>query len=168
MKLFMFYVGGDCGASNIELHDVRFSVGDTAEDCYADLRKQWWGDAKTLHLDCWGAVDQADGFDVAVTTSPPPEQADKLFFLNLGGYDASEFGELHRNVLLVASDVKSAITRGLKDVRGWSLPHRDRIYEVEKAINLTALFRGRGLYLSLSRAVEQKPFNFTCKYVRLG
>jgi hypothetical protein len=28
MKLFMFYVGGDCGNSNIELHDVRFSAGD--------------------------------------------------------------------------------------------------------------------------------------------
>jgi hypothetical protein len=28
MKLFMFYVGGNCGNSNVELHDVRFSIGD--------------------------------------------------------------------------------------------------------------------------------------------
>ena len=26
MKLFMFYVGGDCGNANVELHDVRFSI----------------------------------------------------------------------------------------------------------------------------------------------
>ena len=40
MKLFMFYVGGDCGNANVELHDVRFSVGETAEDCFDDLRRQ--------------------------------------------------------------------------------------------------------------------------------
>src|SRR5258708_13927838 len=50
MKHFMFYVGGDCGNSNVELHDVRFSVGETPQDSSADLRRQWWGDAKSLHL----------------------------------------------------------------------------------------------------------------------
>ena len=67
MKLFMFYVGGNCGNSNVELHDVRFSIGETQEDCHEDLRKQWWGNPESLHLDCWGAVEQADGFDVALT-----------------------------------------------------------------------------------------------------
>jgi hypothetical protein len=51
MKLFMFYVGGNCGNSNVELHDVRFAIGDAPEDCYDDLRRQWWGDPKSLHLD---------------------------------------------------------------------------------------------------------------------
>jgi molybdopterin-binding protein len=50
MKLFMFYVGGNCGNSNIELHDVRFSMGNAPEDCYDDLRRQWWGDPTSLHL----------------------------------------------------------------------------------------------------------------------
>ena len=168
MKLFMFYVGGDCRNSNIELHDVRFSVAEAPEACHADLRQQWWGEPKSLHLDCWGAVEQADGFDVVATTLPPAEQAEKLFFLNLGGYDAAEFGELHKNVLLVSTDVKSAIARALEGVRGWSLRHRDRIFEVEKAINLNALLQGRGHYLSLTPASQVKPFLFTCKYVRLG
>ena len=168
MKLFMFYVGGDCGNSNIELHDVRFSVGETPEACYPDLRRQWWGDPKSLHLDCWGAVEQADGFDVTVTSILPPETPEKLFFLNLGGYDAAEFGELHKNVLLVATDVKAAVARGLEGVRGWSLRHRDCIFEVEKAINLHTLFQGHGHYLVLSRAIDKKPFLFTCKYLPLG
>jgi hypothetical protein len=79
MKLFMFYVGGDCGGSNIELHDIRFSVGETPEDCHDDLRRQWWGTPESLHLDCWGAVEHADGYHVALTTTAPSEQPGKLF-----------------------------------------------------------------------------------------
>ena len=168
MKLFMLYVGGDCGNSNIELHDVRFSVGEVPEACYDDLRRQWWGEPKSLHLDSWGAVEQADGFDVTVVTCPPPAQPEKLFFLNLGGYDPSEFGELHKNILIVAHDMKTAIARALDGVRGWSLRHRDRILEVEKAINLNELFQGQGYYLSLSPARQERPFIFACKYLRLG
>ena len=108
MKLFMFYIGGNCRTSNVELHDVRFSVGAKPEDCYADLRRQWWGDPESLHLDSWGEVQQADGYDVSITQDPTPETGDKLFFVNLGGYDAAEFGELHKNLLIVAADAKAA------------------------------------------------------------
>jgi hypothetical protein len=131
------------------------------------LRRQWWGESKSLNIDCWGAVEQADGFDVSVVGAPPPAQPEKLFFLNLG-YDATAFGELHKNVLLVAQDVKTTIARALDGVRGWSLRHRDRILEVEKAINLNALFQEQGHYLSLSPARQEKPFRFNCKYLRLG
>jgi hypothetical protein len=117
MKLFMFYVGGDCGDSNIELHDVRFSVGETPEACHEDLRRQWWGTPKSLHLDCWGAVEQADGYDITLSPACTEQNEMKLFFLNLGGYDPDNFEELHRNVLLVATDVKAAIVRSLNGVR---------------------------------------------------
>ena len=76
----MFYVGGNCGNSNVELHDVRFSIGETPEDCHDDLRKQWWGDAESLHLDCWGAVEQADGFDIVLTKDAPQESAGQIVF----------------------------------------------------------------------------------------
>lgn len=118
MKLFMFYIGGDCGSSNIGLHDVRFSIGETAEDCREDLRRQWWGEPSSLHLDCWGAVEQADGYDVCLTPDPSTDCADaKLFFVNLGGYDPREFGELHRNVLVVANDIKAATKKALGTIR---------------------------------------------------
>jgi hypothetical protein len=29
MKLFMFFVGDDCGSTNVEPHDVKFSIGQT-------------------------------------------------------------------------------------------------------------------------------------------
>src|SRR6202000_32331 len=77
VKLFMFYIGGNCGNSNIELHDVRFSIGESPEDCYDDLRRQWWGEPKSLHLDCWGIVEQADGYDVTLTDNELNEAAPK-------------------------------------------------------------------------------------------
>jgi hypothetical protein len=168
MKLFMFYVGGNCGNSNVELHDVRFSIGQTAEDCHDDLRKQWWGDSDSLHLDCWGAVEQADGFDIVLTKDAPQDGAEKLFFVNLGGYDAREFSELHRNVLLVASDTKAAKAKALTLIKGWSLPHKDSLFEIEKAIDVTAQLKARGYFLRLKPAIEEKPFKFVCDYLPIG
>jgi hypothetical protein len=168
MKLFMFYIGGNCGNSNVELHDVRFSIGETAEDCHHDLREQWWGDAESLHLDCWGAVEQADGFDITLTKDAPPESPDKLFFVNLGGYDPAEFSELHRNVLLVAPNVRAAKAKALTQIQSWSLPHKDRLFEVEKTIDVTAQLEAYGYSLSLKPATAKKPFSFVCDYLPIA
>jgi hypothetical protein len=101
MKLFVVYVGGGTHNSNTELHDVRFSIGETIEDCYDDLRNQWWGKAESLHLDCWGTLEYADGYDI--TISPKVYMGiEKLYFINLGGYNSSEFTELHKNIFVVA------------------------------------------------------------------
>jgi hypothetical protein len=168
MKLFMFYIGGDCGNSNIELHDVRFSVGKRPEDCYDDLRRQWWGDPESLHLDCWGPVEQADGFDVSLVTAPPADMPSKLFFVNLGGYSAREFGELHRNVLIVAADAKAAKQKALGQVNGWAQPHKDRLFEIEKAVDVTALMHAYGCFLTLKPAAIENPFRFNCEYLPIA
>jgi hypothetical protein len=168
MKLFMFYIGGDCGSSNIELHDVRFSMGNTPEDCYDDLRRQWWGEPKSLHLDCWGPVEQADGFDVALTTEPQDDTSSKLFFVNLGGYNPSDFNELHKNVLIVAPDRDAAKQKALGQVNDWLQPHKDRIFEIEKALDVTALLKSHGYFLMLKPATIEKPFVFECKYLPIG
>jgi hypothetical protein len=168
MKLFMFYIGGNCGNSNIELHDIRFSVGNTSEDCHEDLRRQWWGDPESLHLDCWGAVEQADGFDLTLTTEPRGEPPSKLFFVNLGGYDPEKFGELHRNVLIVASDAMAAKRKALGQIVDWSQPHKDRLFEIEKAVDVTALMKAHGYCLVLEPAATPKPFVFQCLYLPIA
>jgi hypothetical protein len=168
MKLFMFYIGGNCGSSNIELHDIRFSVGNLPEDCYDDLRRQWWGDAKSLHLDCWGPIEQADGYDVTLTTAPQGDSLSKLFFVNLGGYNPLEFGELHSNVLIVAPDTATAKQKALGQVNGWSQPHKDRLFEIEKAIDVTVLTKSYGCVLTLKPATTEKPFVFHCEYLPIG
>jgi hypothetical protein len=168
MKLFMFYVGGDCGNANVELHDVRFSIGATPEDCFDDLRRQWWGEPKSLHLDCWGAVEQADGYDIVLSAEPPLTAQDKLFFVNLGGYDPSEFTELHRNVLIVAADDTAAKAKAKAQINHWQKPHRDRLFEIEKTLDLTAAMERHGFHLVLSPATSEKPFRFQCDYRPIG
>jgi len=168
MKLYMFYIGGDCGNSNVELHDVRFSIGRTPEDCFDDLRRQWWGEPESLHLDCWGAVEQADGYDVELLRGPVAESPPKLFFVNLGGYNPAEFSELHRNVLIVASDSKSAKQKALAQVNDWQTPHKDRLFEIEQAIDVSELMAHYGHQLSLRPAATVKPFAFQCAYWPIG
>ncbi len=168
MKLLMFYVGGDCGNSNVELHDVRFSIGETTDDCHADLRKQWWGDPKSLHLDCWGEVEQADGYDVTLSQEAPHEPAERLFFVNLGGYDREQFSELHKNILLVARDAKSATATALTRIKSWSLPHKDNVFEIEKAVDVSASMNQYGYFLELTKAATEKPFVFSCGYVPIA
>ena len=168
MKLFMFYVGGSCRNSNIELHDVRFSVGDTIEACYEDFRRQWWGDPESLHLDCWGQVDQADGFDIEITAAATEACDERLFFANMGGYDPQEFAELHRNVLLVAPHAKAAKQRALSLVQSWALPHKDNLFELETLVDLNKVVADRGYRLRLTKAAIEKPFEFSCDYLPIG
>jgi hypothetical protein len=168
MKLFVFHVGGDCGNSNVELHDVRFSVGETAEDCLDDLRRQWWGEPKSLHLDAWGAVEQADGYDVELSAEPSKSAQAKLFFVNLGGYDPAEFTELHRNVLIVAGNDVAAKAKAKALISHWFKPHRDNLFEIDKMLDLTASMQHRGCHLLLRPASNEKPFRFQCDYRPIG
>jgi hypothetical protein len=168
MKLFMFYVGGSFKNANVELHDVRFSIGDTAEACHADLRRQWWGDPGSLHLDCWGEVVHADGYDVALTDEDVVPGTTRLFFVNLGGYDPREFAELHRNVLVVAPDAASAKQKALALTQGWVLPHRDKLFEVESLVDLSEAMAGYGYRLRLTDATAPRPFQFVCTYLPIG
>jgi Domain of Unknown Function (DUF1543) len=168
MKLFMFYVGGNFGNSNIELHDVRFSIGQIPEDCYDDLRRQWWGEPESLHLDCWGAVEQADGYDIELSTRPPDEDQQKLFFVNLGGYDPSEFTELHKNVLVISRDEAMAKAKAKAQINHWQKPHRDRLFEIEKTIDIGAQMQRSGYHLILTPATQEKPFQFECDYRLIG
>jgi Domain of Unknown Function (DUF1543) len=168
MKLFMFYVGGDCGNSNVELHDVRFAIGTTPEECFDDLRRQWWGDAKSLHLDCWGAVEQADGHDLELSTNPPQGGQGRLFFVNLGGYDPAQFAELHKNVLIVAADATAAKDRAKAQIAHWQMPHKDAMFEIDKAVDIGAQLQAHGYHLVLRPATQDKPFAFQCDYLPIG
>jgi hypothetical protein len=168
MKLFMVYVGGGFRNANTELHDMRFSIGETIEACYDDLRRQWWGDPKSLHLDAWGAVEQADGFDVVLSHERADDNALRLFFVNLGGYRPNQFEELHRNVLVVATDAAAAKTRALRRIQGWAQPHRDKLFEVEKTIDIGLLTERTGYSIRLTKAPIERPFAFECRYVPIG
>ena len=59
-KLHMFYLGGNAGRSNIEVHDIQFVVCDNYQEAVPALKAAWFGDAGKIHIDGWQVVDLAD------------------------------------------------------------------------------------------------------------
>jgi hypothetical protein len=165
MKLYAIYIGGEHSGANIEVHDVRFVVAASMRDAHDRLRADWWGTPGTLHIDCWAEITHADGYGVTLGAQPS-ETPLKLFFVNLGGYDGTNFAEQHRNLFVVATSAKEAKLRALETISGWKDPHKDEIYEAENAFALDRHV-GHGLYIHLSRAEHVGQPRFQCRYTPL-
>lgn len=164
MKLFAIYIGGEYPGANIEIHDVRFVVASSIEQTHDELRRQWWGVPASLHIDCWAEIVHADGYDVSLRVEPF-EGPERLYFVNLGGYEPGEFAERHRNLFVVAGNETKAKSRALKSVRHWLEPHRDDLYEAEKAFCLDETVGEQRLYIHLTPASLVSDPVFTCEYV---
>jgi hypothetical protein len=167
MKLFMIYIGGKHEKSLIELHDIRFVMANTIEETYSALKKSWWGTPESLHLDCWGAVNSIDGYELRIH-SYPQQRAEQIYFVNLGGYDSAQFTELHENILLVASSPAEAKQKAIARMRPCEVPHRDYAYEVESILCLEDMGKEQGLFLHLEPSSAPAPFEFTCLYTPIG
>ena len=167
MKLFAVYVGGDIKGANIELHDMRFVIGASIGQTYDELRQQWWGTPSSLHVDCWAELNHADGYAIHLKKEPfiGPE---KLFYVNLGGYEEDEFTEMHKNMFVVAETEAKAKIRALKTVRHWRAFHKDDIYQADQAFSLNSQAREHGLYIHLEKTDEDTPLSFVCNYTKIG
>lgn len=163
MKLFAIYIGGELEGANIELHDMRFVVAPSIDETYDELRRQWWGIPKSLHIDCWAEVNEVDGYKVELRPEPftGPE---KLYYINLGGYDSAEFLERHKNVFVVATNVSEAKRKAIQEVKHWIEPHRDEMYEAEQAFSLSEVGARERLYIHLTPSTSMQHMTFTCDY----
>ncbi|MEM9262950.1 MAG: DUF1543 domain-containing protein [Pseudomonadota bacterium] len=173
-KLFMILVGGMVEGCHVELHDVRFAIGDTIDDCIPALRAQWWGIPKSLHLDAWGAVEAVDGFSITLTEKGAVQRADadhKLFFCNMGGYDPAQFTELHENVLVVAESAQEARRKAIKRIKHWTSPHKDAVLACETVIDVASA-AGSDWHVALTQTPDHKSgaddFAFEARYVPIG
>ncbi len=164
MKLFAIYVGGELEGANIELHDMRFVAAPSLTETYDALRRQWWGIPKSLHIDCWAAIDHADGYDVTLKPEPFPGP-ERLYYVNLGGYAPGEFLEKHMNVFVVADSVPKAKARALASVRGWRETHRDDMFEAEQAFAIGTAGSEPALHIHLTPSALVKELEFTCDYM---
>lgn len=166
MKLFAIYIGGEHPAANIEVHDMRFLVAETIADTHERLRAQWWGRPGSLHIDCWSEIVSADGYAVELRPEPflGPE---RLYYVNLGGYDGRAFAEQHRNVFVVADDLGAAKKRAIARAADWTDAHRDEMYEAEQAFALDSIALDARLHIHLvPQALAGDP-GFTCRYTPL-
>ncbi|MCX5947724.1 MAG: DUF1543 domain-containing protein [Cyanobacteria bacterium] len=133
-SLFLVVLGGRVQAANIELHDVRFVVGNTIEDTLPELRRQWFGARRGLHLDSWIRVHSVDGYRVELR--PEPSTApERLWFVNMGGYDPAQLAELHAFGLFVATSPQLARAPARRQLLPGALQrHKDDLHGVETAI----------------------------------
>jgi len=160
----MILVGGHTPTSNLEVHDMRFAVGERIEDTFETLQSEWWGNPDTLHLDVWSKIICVDGFDVRLKAEPYAGE-DKLFFINLGGYDPSHFDELHKNILVVAPSVAHAKIKAKESVTHWQVPHKDTAFEIEKIIPLASV---GNLFVHLEKSSAPVPFSFEWGYTPIS
>ena len=104
------------------MHDVRWVLGESIEDTFPELRKQWLGMRHGLHIDSFKRIQYVDGYKIAISKSnkdnlTSPQKEDKsLWFINLGGYDPNRMYEEHEFILVVA---KKSIDAKKKARKNW-------------------------------------------------
>ena len=150
-SLFIVMLGGRHARANTEVHDVVLAVGDSLEEVYPQLKNAWFGEQKGLHIDAWaqiyGVAFEGKNYQIQSTDAAPNQADQKLYLLNLGGYDAGEFGELHRYVLVVAQNAMVAKQRGKAYfAQHWQKQHTDRVLDVDDCI---AIDQVHGRYVQL-------------------
>ena len=77
--------------------------------------------------------------NITLKPEAPLDSDNKLYFVNLGGYDNNEFTELHKNILVVASNTSKAKVRALKQILDWQSHHRDYQFELESILSVSQL-----------------------------
>ena len=124
LSLFIVVLGGRSFKSNIEIHDVRWVLGESLEDTFPELRKQWLGNIKGLHIDSYKRIEYVDGYKISISKSNKnnsinqKKEVESLWFINLGGYDPKKMYEEHAFTLVVA---KKAIDAKKKAKKNWIL-----------------------------------------------
>ena len=122
LSLFIVVLGGRSLKSNIEIHDVRWVIGESIKDTFTELRKQWLGNKYGLHIDSYKRIKYIDGYKVIISESnkdystESEKEEESLWFINLGGYDPNKMYEEHEFTLVVA---KKAIDAKKKAKKNW-------------------------------------------------
>lgn len=136
MHLFIFYLGGNAGKSNIEVHDIQFVIAQTPESAWPALREAWFGDKDKLHIDGYARICWADGYRVTLSTQPS-ESKMRLFFVNAGAYSPDTLAELHAFDLYVAENAAQAKAKGIKYLlNGAFHQHKDNLKDVDDCMLL--------------------------------
>lgn len=155
MKLFMVYLGGAAGNSNIEVHDIRFVAGNEITDTYQTLRTNWFGHQKGLHIDSYVEITNIDGYQVSLVADKP-QTDQRLYFVNLGGYKDSSLAEQHEFGLFVAKNKTEAKQRAKESLlMDTKKQHKDDLYDVDDCTEIS-IDNGR-YYVQLRKGGEPQP-----------
>lgn len=114
VKLFMVLIGCKPIGRHTEQHDIFFGIGVSLQSLVPAINKFWPEAANQWHIDAWREVNSVDGFSIHIeernhgTIVHRLNEANYLFFINLGGYKEHEFEEFHYKFLCVANNLEQA------------------------------------------------------------
>ena len=122
-----------------------------------------------MHVDAWAQINgvefEGEKYQIQFSNAQPNSSEQKLFLINLGGYDAREFGELHRYILVVAQNAMLAKQSGKAYfAQHWQKQHTDRVLEVDDCI---AIDQVHGRYVQLVKG-EFSENNWENTYLLLS
>jgi len=124
LKLFMVLIGATPAGRHTEQHDVFFGIAETLPGLVDDMKSFWPEAAEVMHIDAWREVTAVDGYRVNVIqkTARAITEGPKLFFINLGGYQANKFEEQHYYIL-TAKENRSLAFREAKETLFYQQNH---------------------------------------------
>jgi len=140
MKLYLILLGALPPGRNVEQHDYFFGIAEQLSDLLPDMKAFWPEAGKTLHIDGWREVTKVDNFAISVMpeNGEARTNANKLFFLNLGGYTTGKLEEQHYTVLTVqqnkiqaAQAAKQSLFYKANTLKGIAASHIDERYGVD-------------------------------------
>src|SRR4051812_5815911 len=97
LKLFMLLLGSKALGRHVEQHDYFFGIAAHLKDLIPAIKAFWRGTTGNLHIDGWREVSSVDGYAIKIVPKDEATgtQAEKLFFINLGGYQEGKLEEQH-------------------------------------------------------------------------
>lgn len=118
LKLYLLLIGSKAPGRHVEQHDFFFGIAETLKELVPQIKAFWQEAGASIHVDGWREVNVVDGFqmEVVLKTEKPLTSVEKLFFINLGGYQANKLEEQHYVVLTVQNDRALAIQEAKKSV----------------------------------------------------
>ena len=117
-KLYMLLLGSKAPKRNVEQHDYFFGIATSLKELVPEIKAFWPEAGASIHVDGWREVNQVDGYQINILPKEAEQKSSlhKLFFTNLGGYQAGKLAEQHYIVLSVKDDRASAIQHAKKTV----------------------------------------------------
>jgi hypothetical protein len=105
-KLFMILLGSKAPARTVEQHDYFFGIAAELRDLVPQMQAFWPEAGSSLHVDGWREINVVEGclVEVVPKEKAPEDTGLRLFFINLGGYQAGRLEETHYNLLTVKED----------------------------------------------------------------
>jgi len=118
LKLFMVLLGSKAPKRNVEQHDYFFGIGTSIKELVPEMKAFWPEAGSSLHIDGWRKVTNVDGYSITVVPrlDAKLDTQQKLFFINLGGYQSNKLSEQHYTVLTVQNDRAIAVQESKKTV----------------------------------------------------